>query len=135
MIKIGIFEIEDKVVDVTNEELMFYFDWDSCLASQPICDIDLEELTNLHEDKAGHLRAMLDTGSVWIEGDLDVWDDCADHSEGICVHTYDPRVAAQFQFTDVIWSRRGEGFSIRWGEDGMAVFEVDGGGRFGVKLW
>ena len=130
------------VQDLTDEELLFYQNWDRNLAVRPIEKINLEELTNLAEKKASRLRAMLDTGAVWIKGELYEWNDEPDPPDPICMFTNDPHVAAQFQMEYVNWlspDKGHESFAVRWGENGAATLVSElvskKGEKISVQLW
>ena len=121
--------------DLTNESLMFIEEWDCRLTRLAIYGIGLEELIALYEEKAARLRDMLDTGEVRIAGDFPEWSECPAPTEPIVLYTHDPRVAARFQLSEVIWSARDEAFEVLWGENGAATFESADEERIPVQLW
>ena len=123
------------VRNLTNEDLLFYQDFGRNLAVRPNADISLEEWTTLADKKASRLRAMLAAGAISTDQDLVEWDDTCDPPEPICMMTSDRYVAAQIQMEEVIRLQHDDGFYIRWGEDGMAVFESENGVKISVKLW
>ena len=126
------------VQDLTDDDLCFYQDWDRDLAFHPIENISLEELTDLVEKKAARLRAMLDTGAVWIKGELYEWNDEPDPSDPICMFTNDPRVAAQFHMEYVTWlspDEDHERFAVRWEENGAATLVSEEREEIRVQMW
>ena len=123
-------------MDLTDEAIVFNKGWDCRLTELAIYNIGLEELVSLYEVKAGQLREMIDTGVVDIIGDFPEWDVCPDLAEPLFLSTYDPHVAAQFHFTDVLWLSREEPyFDVYWGENGAATFEGVDGELIPVQLW
>ncbi len=123
------------VQDLKNERLMFHEEWDCRLTRRAIYNISLEDVVALYDEKASRLREMLDTGAVGIEGDFPEWDECPAPTEPIGLYTYDPRVAAQFQFPEVVWSNRKQCFDVFWEENGAATFVGDEGESISVQLW
>ena len=123
------------ITDLTNERLVFNEDWDCRLTRLAIYGIGLEELISLYDQKAARLRDMLDTGAVEITGDFPEWDECPSPTEPIMLLTYDPRVAAQFKFSEVFWPSREQHFDVFWKENGATIFVGDDADEITVKLW
>ena len=128
-------DVADVVQDLTEENLLFFEDWDHRLSLRPIAGVSLEELTILAEARADRLRAMLETGAVSTSGDLSECYDEYDSYGPISMMTHDPHVARQFRMDYV--TRRGHAheFHIHWGKDGMAVLKSRDGEKISVKLW
>ena len=123
------------VQDLTEEDLLFFEDWDPSLSPRPLRGVSLDELTTLAEAQADRLRAMLETGAVSTSGDLVAYGYDYDSYGPINMMTSDPHVARQFRMDYV--TRRGHAheFRIHWGKDGMAVLKSRDGEKISVKLW
>ena len=120
--------------DPADKQPVFWLGWNSVIAQPTIKKASLEDIMDLMEEKVSELNALYETEAVWVCGDLNPEDEPWCKGE-VNMFTYDPQVAARFQFEDVWLRPNRDFFEIEWGEDGAAILIGQDGKRTPVQFW
>ena len=120
--------------DPADTQPVFWYRWSSVIIHPTIKKASLEDIMDLMEDKVAELRALYETEAVWVCGDLVPTDDPWGIGE-VDMFTYDPHVAAKYQFEDVWMPPQRTPHQIEWREDVAAVLIAENGKRTPVQFW
>ncbi len=121
-------------IDPADTQPVFWHGWRCVIAHPTIEKADLDDLIDLMEARVAELYALYKTEAVWVCGDLNSMDEPWCRGE-VDMFTYDPHVAAKYQFENVWMPPQRTPHQIDWGRDGAAILISQNDERTPVQFW